>query len=786
MYKFHKNLFCLLLVLFTLAGCQKKAFDDFYNAPSTLSPAIYQTLQARGNFTNLLACIDKAGYTTTLSTAGYWTMFAPDDAAFKAYFTANNITSVSQMSVATCTNIVTYCLVYNAFTTAHLSDYQSPQLTTTTGGYVANQAFKRRTVYHAVTDTTTVMVLNNAQSPNLVGQNIHYVNENRNGAFVYGDFNNKYIPYFTTNNFGNYNLTAYDYNYFYPNTTYTGFNVVDGSVVTPNIICENGVIHEVSSVLSPLPSLEKYLGGNAQYSHFKNLYDQFMVTYVKDANSTNLYNVLTGSSAPVYVKYYSAALAFSPNNENFFKLADNDAEKDGFTLFAPTNNAFDEYVNRVLLEHYPSINSLPIGIINDFLNAHMWPTTVWPSKFATTNNNFGEPPRYADATTHALHIFDANNDVVDKKFCSNGVFYGTKQVESPNVFSTVYGRVYLDPAYSLTLLGLNASGLKFNITNTFYRYCMFLFTDVQWAALGYGYNTTQSVFQYQGPNGAALVLGNTARDQFYRLLNLSITQTPNGELDNLLAPGNGNGIYEMSATGLNGETIKYSGNTVFAAGNVEAGNVTTLTSKVTTTNGIAYYTAGPPLQYSGIVVNSVGLDIAAKAILPTDPYYMFFQYLKNSTLYTAATGAITGITPAVYTVVLVPTNAAIQDAVNNGWLPFTGTGAVKTPNYAPAAGSSDQTLVANFIKYHIVQDPKGTFIPDGKKSGSFQTLLKNSNGDPAFLTVNNSLNSVQIVDGQNRPANVGAASTAVLANYAIIQSIDTYLQYIDPYLLNKY
>lgn len=779
MYKFPKNLFCLLLVLLTLAGCQKKAFDDFYGPSAGLSPAIYQTLQARGNFINLLACIDKAGYTTTLSTAGYWTFFAPNDDAFKKYFTANNITSVDQISVTTATNIVTYCLVYNAFTTDHLSDYQSPQLSGGLGGYVPNTAFKRRTVYHANVDTTTVSVLNTTQSPVLVGQKINYVNANRNGGFVYGDFNNKYIPYFTSNYFGANNLTAVDYNYFFPASTYTGFNVVDGFVVNKNIVCENGVVHEINSVIQPLPSIEKYLGGNPNYSHFKKMLDQFMVIYQQDANSTHLNTVLTGSSAPVYVKYYYANVAYSPNNESFQKLTDNDAQKDGFTMFAPTNTVFDEYVNRVLLEHFPSIDKLPFGVVSDFLNAHMWATTVWPSKFATTTNSLGDPAR-----------FDANSDVVDKKFCSNGIFYGTSKVEAANIFSSVYGRVYLDPTYNLTVMALNASGLKFNITSGASKITMFLFTDTQLAAIGYGYNTTQSAFQYQGPNGAALVIGNAARDQLYRLMNLYITQTPNGELDNLLTPGNGNGIYEMNTTGLNGETIKYSGNTVFAAGNVEAGNVVTLTSKVVASNGIVYYTAGPALQYSSIPVNSVGLDIAARGIQTTDPYYMFFQYLKNSALYNASTGAIAGIDPAVYYDILIPTNAAIQDAVNNGWLPGTGTGAVKVPTFNPAANSSDQTLVTNFIKYHIIKDPKGTVIPDGKKSGAFQTLIKNSAGDPAFLTITNTISgnvgNLQIIDGQGRPATVGPAATAVLANYSIIQSINTYLQYIDPYLLNKY
>src|ERR1700760_2094788 len=106
MYKFLKNLLCLLLILFAFSACRKKALDDFYGRPASLAQPLYQVMQSKGNFTNFLACVDKAGYTNILSTAGYWTLFAPNDDAFKKYFTANNITGVSQMSVATCTNIV--------------------------------------------------------------------------------------------------------------------------------------------------------------------------------------------------------------------------------------------------------------------------------------------------------------------------------------------------------------------------------------------------------------------------------------------------------------------------------------------------------------------------------------------------------------------------------------------------------------------------------------------------------------------------------------------------------
>ena len=78
-----------LLLLFFLSGCKKDM--SFYNRPASLAPAIYQQLTARGNFKNLLACIDKAGYKNILSNAGYWTMFAPNDSAFINYFKTKGI-----------------------------------------------------------------------------------------------------------------------------------------------------------------------------------------------------------------------------------------------------------------------------------------------------------------------------------------------------------------------------------------------------------------------------------------------------------------------------------------------------------------------------------------------------------------------------------------------------------------------------------------------------------------------------------------------------------------------
>ena len=89
-------------------------------------------------------------------------------------------------------------------------------------------------------------------------------------------------------------------------------------------------------------------------------------------------------------------------------------------MFVPTNEALLDYVNRVLLEHYNSLDEMPVNVIYDFVNAHLWQTAVWPSKFSATFNYLGEEARFDPAT-----------DVVDKKILSNGIFYGTSRCSPP-------------------------------------------------------------------------------------------------------------------------------------------------------------------------------------------------------------------------------------------------------------------------------------------------------------------------------------------------------------------
>jgi uncharacterized surface protein with fasciclin (FAS1) repeats len=700
-----------------------------------LAQPIYQQLTARKNFTSLLACIDKAGYKDILNKAGFWTFFAPNDAAFQKYFTDNSYGSIADIDSATAKKIVTFSLVYNAFRKDQLSNYQSST------GLIPNQAFKRKTTYYDFVQTES-------------GQTRKIVASNRNGLYVANDNNNKSIPYFTDNFMNAKGLNASDYNSFYPNSTYSGFNVADASVVTADIVAENGIIHEIDKVVLPLPSIEQYIASNSQYSEFRSIL-QKMAYYVSNSDLTRRYQVLSGSSDSVYVKMYRNTLGFSPNNENYI-VGGTDSQIGGYSFVVPTNQQVIDYT-KGLLAYFGTFEAAPPEVLNDFINAHMSTSLVWPNRFASSVNFQGEVPTMS------------TGNIVEKKVLSNGIFYGTNKVQEANVFRTVYSKPYLDPRYLLMTRGLNAE-LKYSIINSQVKYTMIMMPDVSVRAAYYDWSFDRNSWSYSAP-GVTVDYSTKARDDFYRILQTSVSQ-PTINLTNIT----GQGIIEM----YNGEYIKYDNNKFYASGNIDAGNYLLKDSSKTLINGTVYYThevvpAGKRTT-GGLLLftkRQIGKHIVDLSVADATNFGSFKSYLVASSLWNNADSSLIGTTAGSFYTVFIPTNAAIVNAVKQGLLPGNTTTGV--PNFAPTL-ALDKDKVVKFITYHILN--KNTVVTDGVKSGAFATLLQNSNGDPTYVTVINLLNSIELRDAYNNSVLVVLAKSNNLSNRTVIHSINNFLKYI--------
>ncbi len=735
----YQGIFVAFMLLFF--SC-KKEYNEFYARPDNLEQPIFQQLTSSGRFKSLTTLIEKAGYKETLSSAGYWTLFAPHDSAFTVYFKEKGLSGAEAVDADLARQIVTYCLVYNAFKQDRISDYQSNL------GWVENGSFRRRTAAYTGVYPTT----------DLQGRSIKAIASNRNnsGSFFYvdGDNNNKHIPIFETGFMTGKTLTAVDYNYFYPNSTYAGFNVADAKVTDRDIAAENGVVHVIDRVITSLPSIDQFLTGNSKYSEFKKLIDKFLVQFVFNQAVTNKHKIVSGTNDDVYTKVYNSNLAFSLNNENYLKLQDNDAQADCYSIFVPENAALTRYINEVLLEFYPSIEALPVNVIYDFVNAHLWRTAVWPSKFASSFNGAGEEARFDPAT-----------DVTERKVLSNAIFYGTNKVQQANVFSSVYGKAYLNPDYSIMTNLLNLD-LKFQVSNIRQKYTMFLVSNDAINAAGYFVDPTVSnnvneQWRYIPPGGGAQLTGSSALVRLQRILNMHVI--PGRDINSMTT----NGV----ALSYSGEFIGYGGSKAFASGNNDANNPATVIKSQAAANGTVHF-IDKLLQFSEL---QIGRHIALLAPNNSSPYWNFYQYLLNSSIYNKSTFEIQQVASGSFYTIFIPDNAAIQAAVNAGLLPGTGTGAVKTPLFNPSS-AADKDKVASFIHYHILN--KKNVATDGQESGSFESIYKFPNGDPSSIFVNNNTpNAITLTDMKNRNAIVNLGQSNKLSNRCTIHLINNYLRF---------
>ncbi len=733
------NYYLLILPLLALlASCSRDVFDEYYGRPDYLEDPIYQQLEAKGNFKNFTTLIEKAGYKDILSKAGYWTMFAPNDAAFTTYFQEQGISDISKIDDVTAAKIVRYALVYNAFRKEQLSDYQSAT------GWVKDNSFRRRTAFY---DGFLTKIIN-GQSKVIVGSN----RNNRTGTdyYVTGDNNNKYISYFTDEYFAERKLTAFDFNYFYPGKEYTGFNVLNGSVKEADIIAENGIIHEVDKVALPLVNLDQYLEQNPDYSLFRSILENNLVTYVFNQDATNTYRNYTGKSDDVYVKVYDQGLSFSPNNENYIKQSDNDGQSDAYTMIVPKNAPLQEFVDKILLKNYTSLDKLPKYVFQDFINAHMVQNAVWPSKAVGYSNALSESLR-----------FDFNTDITDAKILSNGFFYGANKVQKSNLFYSVYTSAYLDPKFTLaTRLYNDGSGYKEMISNINTKFTLFLPSDVLLRSLGYDYDITRQQWNYTSPTSGVTISGSNARSRLVRVLYNGIVLTPNGELNNIATTS---GIIRTGDLDLPGEYIKWDNNKVYAAGNESMGNAVNVVGFEDQQNGRTYY-IDKLLEFTEELQ---GLKIKRLSETPSSQYLSFYNYLKNSSIYNAVTGAIQGVALGTSYTFIVPNNAAIAKAVTEGALPASAT----------PASQIEKDQIADFIRYHILATK--TASDDGLVTGQIETLRRNSFDDKTYITVESTPGTLSFKDKEFRKANYIKALSNNLADRSLIHLVDNYLKFTE-------
>lgn len=739
--RFYKLTFLLGLFTALCLSCRKEAFDNYYSRPDDLESPIYTRLEEEGRFSQFRRLIEKAGYMETLNQAGYWTLFAPNDDAVNRFLQEQNYATVEDVPDTVAEQIVRYALVYNAFQTNHISDYQSNL------GWEEGMGFRRRTAYYDGFRKEKVKI-NGTEREVVVGAS------NRNNVsvsfgtpyYVDGDNNNKYVTYFHEKYRQFNSLSADDYNFFYPSTPASDFHFMGGSVSKADIIAENGVIHEVDQVTLPRPSLDQYLRDHDEYSFFRDsLLNQFFVTYEYSAAASKTYEYRTGQVEEVYIKVYDPLLAFSPNNENYLKEEDNDGQRDGYSMFIPTNDIIEPWVRTVFLEHYKTLNRVPKSVMADLVNTMLWKSAVWPSQFSSKTNEHEEPARFTKA------------DVTDKQILSNGFFYGTNQMQESDLFNTVYKHVILDPDYSLMLMLLEQE-YKRMVINPGTNFTLFLFSNSLLNSLGYSYNERLNEWSWIDRNGNTMAHSQTLT-RLNRMLYTHIVETPNDELANI---NNTQGFIQTGDRALPGEFIKWNNGNIYAAGNELLQEPVQIVGTAKFGNNGRVYYVNNLLEFSSETAGEAMARIATE----NPNVSRFWQYVSTSSLYVANDRVITGVAGGSSYTLLMPNNDAIQQAIDDGVLPAN-----------PSTGELVEKLqIENFIKYHILTNVN--IAANGNQDIlSAVTLMKNEDDESLTVNVSNAVGNLRFVDRQGKTVPTVYNLDLYLSDRIVLHELNGYLNY---------
>ncbi|MDD3321417.1 MAG: fasciclin domain-containing protein [Paludibacter sp.] len=714
MKKSMKITLLLSLVLLFVTSCSNEK-DVYFARPTWLEPPIYQVLQEKGRFTNYLKCVDRTLYASSLNASGLYTVFAPNDDAFATYLAGKGYATVADMPDTLVNQIVSYSIVYNSYLFDHLTDVLS-------SGWDTLTSIKKKTTYYE-----------------LIHQDIY----KGKTVWVYdlpsfssGDQNYKYVPFYLKRVFESLrssSVAAEDYGMFYPAPSqYTGENIQNASILTKDMIAENGVVYEINQVLEPLQNFENLLN-NSDYSDFKDLInttgstgEPYFITYQYDKSLTDYFIAAEPDKNinEVYIKYYSG-LQVNLNGERYGESI-KEAEQGGYTVFAPNNSAVQKFYNEKLKDYYPNgIKTASKDVLNYFINAQLCPDMVWPGDFKGSTNVWGE----------YLNGMGSRGDAFDKtKYtkispASNGLFYGSSDYIKSRYFETVFTEILLNSKYSL----LNTAFLEFFETTlkeellqcslngyTQENYTVLLPSDELLKADGFGWQwiSGSNAYGFVNSNSGSSLGNFDVNTRIQRLVKSHIfKRLKNDDVNCAITDFKTDPAFETAYNGYSyavneyGDMIRYKDGQIEMLGNNDDSEVVTAKLYKTFTNG-QVFTIDKMLQYSprntypsapeGYETNDLYPYILKMSSGTQNRNVALFKNYFAACLKGDESNELAGLSADMVLTIFMPTNTAITKAIANGDLPT-----ITQVN----ASAADRIKATAFVLYHIVKGK--VFVDDG-------------------------------------------------------------------------
>ena len=448
----------ILLSIFFLFSCEKE-IDKYYERPGWLPGSAWEVLAGKGNYSLFLEGCKLTELDVLIKGKGLCTVFAPTDEAIIAYLKTtpySSLTDMADVAPEELKVLMGFHIVEYSFNRDQLVAFNPAGVNMeeeATGQYYKQQTFAREGV-ELVSDPNT-------------GQQYKVMRQE------------KYLPFISSEYFKSFELStpAYNYNYFFPNTTYVAgennVQVANASVTEYEIAADNGYIHLISEVLKPLRTVYSVLEDeNLEFSMFKSLYDRFTkMTYNEDLSnqySDSLFTYLHSNNLP------NIASEWTFNGEYGFSVMIAQSTGVTYNSFIPTDAALHSFFSQWFGDQY-AVENMDLLVLDYFINNHVLDRRiVFPEE---VKNGKCQSP-FGDKID-----FDVDN-AVHKELCGNGVFYGINEVVIPAMFKSVTKPIFTNDNYSIFRYFLHKSGQMIQLINPELEYSMFIPTNDAFAALG--------------------------------------------------------------------------------------------------------------------------------------------------------------------------------------------------------------------------------------------------------------------------------------------------------------
>ncbi len=765
LYTFKNFSASILLLLFSIliTSCSND-FENYFKRPSWLEESAYDALNAKGNFTNYLSLVDRTRYSSVLKGSGSYTIFAPNDAAFKIYLAGNSYTSVSQIPDTMAAKIVAYSLVYNSYTSEYLGDIAGS--TWTVGGSVRKLTPYYKGLYQESVNGITSWVIDPGDQ---AGTTTTLANSTTKTSLPY-----RYLPIFTPIYKTTKGVTNADYETFYPglaNSESNGINVMGAGVHNQSndsayIAVENGVVYETNRVNSDMRNIDERLKDDSNYSKFLNILNRQLangsyqfITYTENTDQTSYYKKAYPSDniSHLYYKHYTLPFGF---NIEAAATTDVDNQSDATTLFVPSTSAINSWIaKQKSIYGYSDESDIPTDAWTYFMQAHMVGSLVWPSAFTSAQNENGE---YVNGLGTNGTTF-ANFGITKSQMASNGFLYDIGSCVRSGYFESVYAPILMNSNYNYAYLLMNniySSSLSSDFLRTYLKgyltenITLLVPGDDLITADGYSYDSSKNLFTDRFSN-SLIPTGTTtsAMDRIERMLTMGVFERNTSSIiPNFTAQTDGIAAYNGYgfATDYYGDMVRYKNNQLQWCGNVREGT-TIQVIQILDGNGNNPYINGQVFKESSLPNYSLrNTDASAtdgwdeQSTLPFVTNYLagntqvssFYKYWKALNA-----SSLLSIPDARYYTILIPDNNAISNAVAAGVLPSYSSWADANGNITDATKNSQ---VLTFIYNHFLD---GTVFPDDGRQYITVDFLNNSSYTVSTLqsyTVNNETNKSKV------------------------------------------